>query len=226
MTTTSKTILFFAIIAILHFSLTACSHGDRKFCLSRPPSFKAKGAGYELINLVGRDVWATRDWTPEVYAKFSFPVSWFFWRKNDPRIILADRGQFLKSPGCEDGHYNYMRAFGREFVQVVKLISVNNRIDELGLIRKTELEKYHTLHYSAGRTVSILQSPHGERFIGVSRSLERSSDSPTLSKGWTLKEHLLKEEIQIELLGKISVLRMSNEDSYQGPISQKNFKEN
>ncbi|MCF8131330.1 MAG: hypothetical protein K9N10_22705 [Deltaproteobacteria bacterium] len=221
MKTISKTILLFAIIVIFLFSLAAYSYGDREFGLSRPPSFKGEGAGYELINLVGRDVWATRDWTPEAYEKFSFPVSWIFWRKNDPRIALADRGRLLKSPGCEDGHYNYMRAFGREFVQVVRLISIYNRIDELDLIRKTELEKYHALHYGAGRTVSILQSPDGERFIGVSKSLERSSDSPTLPKGWTITEHLLKEEIQVELLGKISVLRMSNEDSYQGPISQK-----
>jgi len=113
-----------------------------------------------------------------------------------------------------------MRAFGREFVQVVRLISINNRIDHLGLIRNTELEKYHTLHYSAGRTVSILQSPDGERFISVSRSLERSSDLPTLPEGWTLTDYLLAEEIQVDLLGRVSVLRMDNQDSYQGPISE------
>jgi hypothetical protein len=114
-----------------------------------------------------------------------------------------------------------MRAFGREFVQVVRLISVNNRIDDLGLIRKAELEKYHILHCSAGRTVSILHSPTGERFIGVSRSLERSLDSPPLPEGWSLTEHLLGKEIPVELLGKVSVLRMKNGDSYQGPISER-----
>jgi hypothetical protein len=220
MTATTNTDRTFAAILIFLAVFTGCSHGDRELCRPRPPSFDGGGAGYELINLVGREVWATRNWAPEDYANFSFPFSWFFWRKNDPRIALADRGQFLKSPGCTDGHYSYMRAFGREFVQVVRLISINNRIDDLGLIRKTELEKYHTLHYSAGRTVSILQSPDGERFISVSRSLERSSDLPTLPEGWTLTDYLLAEEIQVDLLGRVSVLRMDNQDSYQGPISE------
>jgi hypothetical protein len=216
----TKTERLFAAVVIFLGVFTGCSYGDRELCLPRPPSFDGGGAGYELINLVGREVWATRNWAPEDYANFSFPFSWFFWRKNDPRIALADRGQFLKSPGCTDGHYSYMRAFGKEFVQVVRLISINNRIDDLGLIRKTELEKYHILHYSAGRKVSILRSPGGERFIRVSRSLERSSDLPTLPEGWTLTDYLLAEEIQVDLLKRVSVLRMDNKDSYQGPISE------
>jgi hypothetical protein len=222
----TKTNRIFAAMVIFIGVFTGCRHGDQELCLPHPPSFDGEGAGYELINLVGREVWATRNWSPEGYADFSFPLSWLFWRKNDPRIALADSGQFLKSPGCTDGHYSYMRAFGREFVQVVRLISINNRIEDLGLIRKTELEKYHILHYSVGRTVSILLSPDGERFIGVSKSLDRSSDSPTLPEGWTLTDYLLAEEIQIELLGKVSVLRMDNEDSYQGPISEKIFQKN
>jgi hypothetical protein len=111
-----------------------------------------------------------------------------------------------------------MRAFGRDFLQVVELIAINRPADDQGLIRRTELEKYHVLHYSAGRTVSILRSPTGERFIGVSESLERSSDTPTLPEGWTLTERLLTAELQVELLGRVSVLRMDNEDSYQGPL--------
>jgi hypothetical protein len=217
----TKTSQIFAAMVIFLGVFTGCSHGDQELCLPCPPSFDGEGVGYELINLVGREVWATRNWSPEDYANFSFPLSWLFWRKNDPRIALADSGQFLKSPGCTDGRYSYIRAFGKEFVQVVRLISINNRIDDQGLIRKTELEKYHILHYSADRTVSILQGPYGERFIGVSRSLERSLDSPSLPEGWTLTEHLLSKGIQVDLLGKVSVLRMSNEDSYQGPISKK-----
>ena len=76
----------------------------------------------------------------------------------------------------------------------------------------------NVLHYSAGRTVSILRSPTGERFIGVSRSLNRSADTPTLPEGWTLSEHLLTAELQVDLLGSVSVLRLDNEDSYQGPL--------
>jgi hypothetical protein len=219
MISATKTGRFLAAIVILAGILAGCRHGDRELCVPRPPHFEGEGAGYELINLAGGEVWATGDWTPEEYVGFSLPFSWTFWLKNDPRIPLADRGRFLRSPGCtEDGQYSYMRAFSRDFLQVVELIVINRPADDQGLIRRTELEKYHVLHYSAGRTVSILRSPTGERFIGVSESLERSSDTPTLPEGWTLTERLLTAELQVELLGRVSVLRMDNEDSYQGPL--------
>ena len=215
-----KTGSFLAAIVILPGLLVGYRHGDRELCVSRTPSFDGEGAGYELLNLADGDVWATRNWTPEEYAAFSLPASWVSWYKNDPRFALADRGQFLHSPGCEDGQYSYMQAFGREFLQVVQLNSMNQSIDDQGLIRKVDLEKYHVLHYSADRMVSILQSPTGERFIGVSRSLDRSADVPTLPENWTLTEHLLTEELQVDLLGNVSVLRLDNEDSYQGPLSE------
>ncbi len=211
---------FLAAIVILASLLAGYRHGNRELCVPRSPSFDGEGPGYELLNLADGDVWGTRSWTPEEYAAFSLPVSWTFWRKNDPRIALADRGQFLKSPGCEDGQYSYMQAFDREFLQVVQLNLMSQSIDKQGLIRKINLEKYHVLHYFEGRTVSILQSPTGERFIGVSRSLERSADIPTLPEGWTLTEHLLTTELQVDLLGNVSVLRLDNEDSYQGPLSE------
>ena len=212
-------LLLVAAVILVSF-LSGYRRKDQKICISRSPSFHGEGAGYELINLAGGDVWATRNWTPEEYAKFSLPASWISWRKNDPRIVLADRGQFLHSPGCEDGQYSYMQAFGKEFLQVVQLNSINPSIDEQGLIRGTELEKYHVLRYSKGRTVAILQAPTGERFIGVSRSLDQLANVPTLPEGWTLTEHLLATELQIELLGRVSVLRLDNEDSYQGPLSE------
>lgn len=220
MTSAMKTSRFLATLAILAFVLTRYRPGDRELCVPRSPWFDSEGAGYELLNLAGGDVWATRSWPPEEYAAFSFPVAWTFWRKNDPRLALADRSKFLKSPGCEDGQYSYMRAFDREFLQVVQLYLMDRSTDGQGLIRKVELEKYHVLHYSAGRTVSILQSPTGERFIGASRSLERSAKSPTLPENWTLAEHLLTEELRVDLLGRVSMLRLDNEDSYQRPLSE------
>ena len=213
-----KTGSFLATIVILSSLLIGYRHGDRELCVSRTPSFDGEGAGYELLNLADGDVWATRNWTPEEYAAFSLPVSWASWHKNDPRIVLADRGQFLHSPGCQDGQYSYMQAFGREFLQVVQLQDFST--DEQNLIRQVGLEKYHVLHYSVGRTVSILQNPTGERFIGVSRSLDRATDIPTLPEGWTLMEHRLTAELQVDLLGRISVLRLDNEDSYQGPLAE------
>jgi hypothetical protein len=111
-----------------------------------------------------------------------------------------------------------MRAFDKEFLKVVQLITMNMPVDSQGLIRRTELEKYHLLTYSAGSTVYILLNPTGERFIGVSRSVDRSSDTFTLPEGWTLKTHVLSTELPVELSGNVSVLRTNNEDSYQGPL--------
>ena len=210
------------MMVIIGVLLTGCSYGDRELCVALAPVFDTDGdgAGYELINLLGDEVWATPSWTRAEFADFSFPVSWFLWRKNDPRMPLADGGRFIKSPGCEDGQYNYMQAFDRSFFQVVRLIKINRSLDDQDLIRKTELEKHHIVHYSTGRTVSILLSPIGKRYIGVSRSLDRSSNTPTLPDGWTVTEYVLTEELRINLSGKVDVLRMDNEDSYQGPLPE------
>ncbi len=118
-----------------------------------------------------------------------------------------------------DGHYTYLQAFDREFLNVVKLISAGQPVDDQELIRRTELEKHHLLTYAAGSTVNILHNPAGERFIGVSRSADRTSDTFTLPEGWTLTSHVVSAELPVELSGNVSVLRTDNEDSFQGPIS-------
>ena len=216
-TQTTKPGRYFMLLTILVCS--GCGNAVRESCTARPPQFAGDGPGYELIDFVGGEVWATRNWTPHQYAEFSLPFSWILWHKNDPRIGLADHSTFLRSPGCsQDGQYSYMHAFNRNFVQVVELLSRPRAADKKTLIRRTELEKYHVLHFSAGRTVSILRGPTGERFIGVSRSLDRTSETPALPPGWNLTDRLLTEDLQVNLLQQVSVLRLENEDSYQGPI--------
>ena len=56
-----------------------------------------------------------------------------------------------------------LQAFDKEFLNVVRFIEMNIPTDTQGLIRKTELEKYHLLTYSAGSTVYILHNPAGKR---------------------------------------------------------------
>ncbi len=111
-----------------------------------------------------------------------------------------------------------MTAFGRDLVQVVKFKSFSQPPNSEGLIRRVELEKYHELQYHAGRTISLLHSPHGEPFIAVARTLDRQADTPTLPEGWSLTKHLLEDDLRVDLNGEVSVLRMDNEDSYQGPL--------
>ena len=109
----------------------------------------------------------------------------------------------------------------RENMNTIKhtaAFKIDQPVDNQGLIRRTELEKYHLLTYSAGSTVYILHNPTGERFIGVSRSVDRSSDTFTLPDGWTLTSHVLSTELPVDLSGNVSVLRTDNEDSFQGPL--------
>ena len=187
-------------------------------CVSREPASSGDGAGYELIDLLEKKVWGTPDFTPAEYAAFSPPL---FWIKNDPRIMLADQAEFLQSPGCsEPGQFSYMRAYDKEFLNVVQLITMGTPVDDQGLIRRTELEKYHVLTYFSGRTVSILQGPTGARFIWVARTVDRPPDPVTLPEGWTLSTHELQTDLQVDLLGNVSVLRTENEDSYQGPLPE------
>jgi hypothetical protein len=185
-------------------------------CVSREPASSGDGAGYELIDLLKKEVWGTADFTPDEYDAFTPP---FLWMKNDPRIMLADGAEFLQSPGCsEPGQFTYMRAYDKEFLNVVQLITMGTPVDPEGLIRSTELEKYHVLTYFSGRTVSILQGPTGARFIWVARTVDRPPDPVPLPEGWTLSTHELQTDLQVDLLGNVSVLRIENEDSYQGPL--------
>jgi hypothetical protein len=208
---------FLAAILFIVTIMAGCIQvGEREDCVSRDPVLDGGEAGYELIDLLNKEVWLTPDFTAQEYAAFSPP---FLWVKNDPRIGVADGGEFLRSPGCSDeSQFTYLQAFDKEFLNVVRFIEMNIPTDTQGLIRKTQLEKYHLLTYFSGRTVNVLQNPTGERYIEVSRSVDRLSETFTLPDGWTLTEHELGAELQVELSENVSVLRTDNEDSYQGPL--------
>ncbi len=209
---------FLAAILIMAAILAGCIPVEElETCVSREPDFSGGETGYELIDLLNKDVWLTPDFTAEEYAAFSPPLLWI---KNDPRITMGNhQSEFLRSPGCsEQGRFTYIQAFDREFLKVVQLVSMDTPEDSQGLIRRTVLEKYHLLTYAAGSTVHILQSPEGDRYIGVSRSADRTSDTFTLPEGWALTTNVLQTEYQVELSGTVIVLRTDNEDSYQGPL--------
>jgi hypothetical protein len=212
-----KTLNFLAAILIMVTIPAGCMPvQELEECVSLEPASDGEGAGYELIDLLNKEVWATADFTAEEYAAFSPPLLWL---KNDPRIMVADGAEFLKSPGCsEPGQFTYMRAYDKGFLNVVQLITLDTPVDDQGLIRRTELEKYHVLTYFSGRSVSILQGPTGERFIWVARTVDRPPDPATLPEGWTLTTHVLQTELPVDLSGNVSVLRTDNEDSFQGPL--------
>ncbi len=220
-----KQVRYFSI-AVVTFSIAAASvwvssDGEQTVCVARAPEFHRSGPGYELIDAARGNVWATRDWTPSTFETFSLPLSWFFWFKNGPRVGVADGGKFLRSPGCsQEGHYSYWNAFGKTFVLVAKLRSFGEGGDTDGLIRGAQVEKYHVLRYAAGQEVSKLQDPAGQSFIAVSRGFDPVQTAPQLPDGWSLKKRTLDTDLAVDLKSAVTVLRLTDGVSYQGPIPQ------
>lgn len=219
------------ILAVPIAALSAADRTERETCVARPPQFAETGPGpagpgragpgYELISLVRGEAWATRDWTPEDYAAFSPPLSWSFWFKNDPRLGLADQARFTRSPGCdEEGRFSYMTAFGRTFVLAARPRALTLGGDERGLITGVEVEKHHVLRFAAGRTLEVLENPEGRRFIAVSAPLRRATPAPELPAGWSLAARVATEDLEVALSGAVTVIRLANGVSYQGPLPQ------
>ncbi|MEO1562525.1 MAG: hypothetical protein AAFR98_03745 [Pseudomonadota bacterium] len=187
-------------------------------CEARPPSFHGGGAGYEVIDFWNGQVWATRDWTPEEFADFRFPLRNTFWKKNGPRHAMAASAEFLKSPGCIEGEYRYLNAFDREFVQVVSLKKFVSYGSGGNALRGTTLEKYHRLNFTKGQSIRVLQAPDGRSFVEVTQG-EKAPNSPTpLPEGWELTEVTFLTDSSIELFGEIEVLRDKQGTSFQGPF--------
>jgi hypothetical protein len=193
--------------------------GEREICVPERPMARGEvRAGYELVDVGRHEVWATRDFTEEEFRSLSLPLLWPLWFKNGPRIPDADHSRFLRSPGCPPGAFTYLRAFGKRFVKVVDLHRLRTEPEGSKNVRRVELEKHHVLTYEAGRAVHILQDAAGERFIRVSRAYPQTETPPTLPERWTVASRVLSEELRVELTGLVTVLRLDNEDSYQGPI--------
>ena len=189
---------------------------ERDVCVMREPDLKSENGFFELIDLRRREVWGTPHFETAEYEAFNAPLLWL---KNDPRGGFMDESGFGRSPGCEhNGEFTYRRMYDREFLLVVEIDSINNPLDDDGYLMESTLEKYHQLTYNAGSTLYILNSPEGDRYIGVSQAFERTDDTPTLPEGWVLTKHLLAKEFYYELYGDMSILRTDNFDSYQGPL--------
>jgi hypothetical protein len=53
----------------------------------------------------------------------------------------------------------------------------------------------------------------------VSRDAGRTTDVPTLPEEWEIVEHVVPDGFTAVLSGETTVIRMDNEDSYQGPVT-------
>ncbi|MEL6271735.1 MAG: hypothetical protein AAFV33_14580 [Chloroflexota bacterium] len=176
--------------------------------------------GFEFLDLQQREVWATTDFTVDEFEAFQFPWTWrVLWQKNQPRILLADSGTFLKSPDCErEGEFTQTNLFDRNFIKVVHLNRLYEPLDDDGLVRLTTLEKYHIVQFNVGTTINVLEGPDGTQYVLLTRSVHRTTDHPSLPSDWTITAYDVVEDLEVSLSGEVGNIRLDNDDSYQGPL--------
>ena len=179
-----------------------------------------EGEGFELIDQLYKQVWGWNDMTQAQFDEITLRPTWLFWVKNSPREILA-KGFFVKSPECaNDGEYTWKTMYGWNWLAVTNFVSLNQPVDEDGLITRSVMWKYQTFTFSPGGHTSQLTSPEGKKYVMVTRDGSRTSDTSTLPTGWTMSPlYPISIELKIELLGKETEnFRTSNGDSFQGPM--------
>lgn len=81
------------------------------------------------------------------------------------------------------------------------------------------MSKSHEISFDPGRTLSLLVSPEGDVYVLVSRDAGRTSDHPTVPAGWKIIDHVVPDGYTTRLADETLVIRMDNEDSYQGAVS-------
>lgn len=186
-------------------------------CVERAPSVGRSGPGYELLDTARSKVWVTRDWTPEDFGSFRLPFVHRLWRKNGPRARFADQTQVLRSPDCrDDGQYTYMRDFGREFLHVVNIESLDQSHARSHGFVAVHASKYQKLRYSAGFSVPTLIDSDGNRYIALSGPFEISDvPTPSLPEGWRHEWTMLTAPLELVSESSVVVVRADNGVSYQ-----------
>lgn len=210
--------------------VTACSteykelspDHPREECIERNLSvLTTTGVFYEIIDRKGLEVWGTHDFSNESFEEMKIPLwrrtGWF---KNEPREGFIDSMEFTQSPGCTEGLFTYKEMYGRDWLKVVNMIELNQKMEGTdGLITRFTLEKYHRVFFFPGKTIYLLHSPEGDQYIALTRDVNRETDDSTIPDNWTVTEHVLTQQLMLELFGTLDVLRMDNEDSFQGPLA-------
>ena len=87
-----------------------------------------------------------------------------------------------------------------------------------GLINAVSLTKHHKVSWEAGAPFQTLTSPDGLRYVLIARAVPVPLIDPTLPPGWALSKATLADPFSVSLDGQVTVLRMDNEDSFQGPL--------
>ena len=203
-------------LVLMALVVSACSGTSESSVADGAPQERV---GYELLEL--RDdgtirAWIAYDMTQEQFDALDLPSGWL---KNQPREGVPDASTFNGSPGA-NGVLVEEEHFGFKWFHSATITSVaRGALDDEGLIRASTVEKDHEVSFDPGSTLSLLVAPSGEIYVMVSRDAGRTTDDPTLPAEWEIVEHVVPDGFTAALSGETTVIRMDNEDSYQGPVA-------
>jgi hypothetical protein len=175
--------------------------------------------GYELLNTISLDemiAWRTFDITEEEYNALALPSGW---NNGQIRELNFDKEEFRRSPGATaDGPLTEQELFGFTWEHVATITERGINLDGAGLLLANKVDKYHELTYNANRTVKLLISPEGERYVLATRDLNRIQEEPTIPSTWETKDTLIQNDWVVRLPNPTYNIRTDNQDSFQGPI--------
>ena len=181
------------------------------------PDAAVDRVGFEILEVMGDGTiraWIATDITQEEFDALELPNGWL---KNQPREGVPDASRFDGSPGA-DGVLVEEEHFGYQWFHSATITSIGATLDDEGLLRATTVEKAHEISFDPGSILTLLISPEGDTYVMVSRDAERTTDAPTVPAGWRIEEYVAENGFTTQLSGETVVIRMDNEDSFQGPI--------
>ncbi len=191
---------------------------------TEPDAAEEPRVGFELLQIIAPDeivVWITADLSQAEFDAIDLLPGWI---KNQPREGEPDSSSFARSPDAAmDGEFTTEEHYGHDWLHNATVIEANTLLDKQGLLRLNRVAKFHEVRFNAGRTLVVLISPEGEQYVRISRDAGRTTDDPTIPQPWQLVEHVITEELIIQLPNPTLNIRVDNEDSFQGPIPPLNI---
>lgn len=201
--------------------LMALLESDDEFYLEAQFATAEERLGFELIEVISpteQRAWVSPTMTREQFDALELPSNWF---KNQPRQGDSDSSRFLRSPDGEaDGDLLFQPNFGFPMLHVATITEEDITLDDQGLLRGTQVRKYHEITYYPGSTMVVLVSPDGEPYFRLTRDADRTSEEPTIPEDWLLVEYTVTDKLVIELFESNLVIRTDNQDSFQGPVPE------
>jgi hypothetical protein len=186
----------------------------------RPSGEAGPRVGFEILEFKWFDeivVWVSPGMTQREFDAIDLGLGWF---KNQPREVEPDGGAFARSPGAAaDGDFTCVKHHGHWWVHNAEVVEVNVPLEDDGLLKRHLVAKHHSVVFDAGRTLWVLTSPAGERYVRISRDANRTQEAPTLPEGWRLTTHVRQEKLEFTLPNPTVNIRADNEDSFQGPVA-------